>query len=273
MRVVRTNLRRQNFRKLNSPKQNTLQQQNSFRTDREYIDAIHFWSNQMKENCMFLYLLITDEGFSSLKDNAYNLFDSWSIFLQKTFQYVQDDKVFLDETDFMRIVESYNFIKDEFLVIIKNTKQFFQLITDSQLSGEWIGCINLCLIEQMMFQITYINSYLQNEWINSQKIDEANFWNKMNGYSAGHLSKLLDLSEIEANNTLIKFFDVFINLHPIFTEPDEYVTRSKKHAEMFRDYLIKLASMHENRQLKSCINKSYLNHIMRENERSIHQKY
>lgn len=244
----------------------------------EKIDFLHFWSHQMKEHCLFLHLLISGESNVSYQDRSYELFIEWSNFIQKIFSYVQDDKVFLNETDFKLIDMKFSDVKDELLIMLMTLKSFKTAILDDLKSGKWLGMIIPSLVEHFLLELNHVIDYLYNpvafstDWSVERlssahnNINHVEFWNTVSGGHAGYLSKLVDLSETSTSKELEDFFTIFF---ADITGYKDFYEESRKNIERFCEFTKNMMKKIELCGLKSCINKILMHHIIRENERAL----
>lgn len=145
------------------------------------IDEIHFWGRQMMEHTLLLFLGLQDndndikkemnntqlygprrdiDTNGSLKNQAFELFQTWKQFLQKSFYdkeiNVTMETVFLTQNDIAKF-ESDNIPIDNVNELIQNTIKFKTLVVNTLNQNEWIGWIYPALAEHMLQEAEYFN--------------------------------------------------------------------------------------------------------------------
>ena len=181
----------------------------------DIIDEIHFWGNQLKEHCIFLYIGLED---IQLKTKAWNLYLKWKAFME--LQFGDIDKLQSDDSLHKRLSDkilkkiydtSLHLRTFQSIFILVDDLRNLKLLILEQLRKKWIGWLNESFITHLLSELEYFQRKLTDvsrigtneddiEAINESK-DEAQFWVDVNSDHAAALSQLFDVQYLYDPNT------------------------------------------------------------------------
>lgn len=119
-------------------------------------DEIHFWSRQMTEHAMILFLGLEDND-GKLKNEAFELYQRWKNFITKNFYdngvVVTIETVFLSIEDLNKVEGKINL--SDVNELIQQTIKFKSGIIDILEQGKWIGWIYPSLAKHMLQEAEY----------------------------------------------------------------------------------------------------------------------
>lgn len=206
----------------------------------EANEHIDFWSKQMAEHALFIYLGLTN---SELKKQAHDLYlrlDSFSLKFKK-----------------IRILNLMNKI----LPILEEERNFQIILINKQKAGEWIGWLYPSLIKHMTMELDYFVNKLNG--VQYSQEDEIDFWQKEANDRIEVITHLLDPSQkkliAEANQIIDKYFNV----------PHHQKEEFKKSALEAIKQVNKFSKEHDINKvnIESLINKTLADHEMREGKK------
>jgi hypothetical protein len=172
----------------------------------DIIDEIHFWGNQLKEHCIFLYLGIED---TKLRTQAYDLYLKWYAFMELRFGDIdrslsndilsqrlsnkQLQNIYVTSSQLSTFKPIFGLIDD-----LRNLK----LVILDKLQKQWIGWLGEAFITHILSELEYFHHKLTGTprvGVNKDDIksieesnDEASFWVDVNSDHAAALSQLFD---------------------------------------------------------------------------------
>jgi hypothetical protein len=155
-------------------------------------DEIHFWSRQMMEHALFLFLGLEDNDNRQLKNQAFELHQKWKFFMDQNFYdkgiTVTMETVFLTADDLKKIGESMSLgaVND----LLKETIRFKSNVIQVLESGKWIGWIYPSLAKHMLQEAEYFDRKINGPAYTV--IEEINFSNFHHSGELGVTAQLID---------------------------------------------------------------------------------
>lgn len=244
----------------------------------QQIDDTHFWSHQLMEHSLFLYLGIEEP---QLKQRGADLHLSFKTYTDRMVaRGVDTDKIVLDAEDYAKLKD---LDLDEIFALTARLKEYKQEILTRLKAGEWLGWIWKTFVSHVLRELDFFIKKISNTDIDNTV--EISFWNQMNSEHVGMGGHLLDPEF--ANDTLVKqAFDLahalpegtalnqeselpqeFNNLHT--GEKMQYLNLSRKYAADLDEFArTTQAAVHAN-TVASIIHPVLIDHIVREGQRSM----
>ena len=165
-------------------------------------DESHFWSRQMTEHALFLFLGLEDKG-NSLKIEANQLFIAWKKFMKETFWEKgvdpKPDLITLTAEDLQKVG---TVDVNDTLFLIDLSEKFQTKLLDQYLrKNEWVGWIFVSLAEHMQKETAYFKRKLTGPAFS--QAEEIEFANQHHSEEMGATAQLLDPAP-ENNATIEK---------------------------------------------------------------------
>lgn len=185
------------------------------------LDEIYFWSRQMEEHCLILYLGLVEPKFIEPKQKHYSknekeqnfrhdakkLCKEWTMFINEYFVNKgiarELDKVFLTEKDLEKIKSMENQIKEKSLELLNITISFKRLLVETLNTNIWSGWIFPSLAEHMYNEANYFQRKLTNFEYGLD--EELQFINKHHGEEMAASAQLIDPSEQDLIEEIRKY--------------------------------------------------------------------
>lgn len=200
-------------------------------------EIIDFWSLQVQEHALFLYLGLVDQ---KLKDKANEIHKELKNFRNEWLQNPGSN------------------LANNILPLLRKERDFQIEVLDKLKSGKWLGWLYPTLIKHMTMELDYFVDKLNN--IPYTKAKEATFWKTEAQERLGATAHLLDPTEkklvSKANNIIKKYFNISTTNKEEFIES---VLKAVKQANIF----MKNVEVNS-KNILSIISKKLADHELRE---------
>ncbi len=220
----------------------------SIKIDREEAHReIIFWERQLSEHALFLHLMLEDDGSNNgrkLKNEAKYLHDEFESFIKEHKKYPHS----------MRVMEKILPLTEELRAFKKHLQVLLQ-------KGKWIGWIFPDFIDHVIDELDYFVNKLND--LPMAASEEIEFWNEINSEHAGFTAHLLDPKEFDLVAKAHEFSESFRSLPS--DEADMFLRLSLKESRKLDEFQKAAKTI----KPKSIIHPVLLDHVIRENNRSI----
>lgn len=235
--------------------------------NKESIDALHFWGNQLGEHAFMLHLLIVDE---ELRDQALNHHEKINRYMANTFESlgIDKEKIVLDDNDFNKInVIEFDF--QEALQLFEELRDYKKNIKRIIDEGRWIGWVFPIFAKHVLDELNYAYAIIQGQDLNDEDI--MHFWNESNAEAAGYSSQMLDPS-IENDSIIEKAKDYQIKVMNSLSieEKDQMIIMSIKYANELDNMISDTKQKIYDNEIKHIIHPALINHLDREDKRCLY---
>lgn len=205
-------------------------------------DEITFWTHQLSEHALFLYLGLTEE---SLRKRALGIHKEFEKF----------------RADFSKNPLA---VAPSVLPLSKKLREFKVDVLRRLNAGEWIGWIFPLFARHIILELDYMVDKLTG--ITYSDKDEVAFWNTINSEHASFAAHLLDPSE---RDLFIKADELSQSFPSVKSEEDMLVHISLNAAKDLDTYNKAARITMKGNELLSIIHPVLLDHVIREGQRSI----
>lgn len=202
-------------------------------------DDINFWSHQIAEHNLFIFLGLVDDGKNNVKELrnlAYSLYQDWTDFRK---QYLENE----DSTGIDKLLDAQEKLESD--------------IKSLQDKNIWIGYLYPAFVQHMIDEREYFIKRISDGLTQEEEIE---FWNHHDATEIAAESHMLDPTET-------KLYDTMDALRKNF-ESSTYSENAQAYfltlASQYSDLHENLKSLLKDNKLKSVMNMDLIEHAARE---------
>lgn len=159
-------------------------------------DEIYFWSRQMMEHFLILYLGLDDDN---LKGGAFELHNKWKKFIDHNFTErgvkPDIDTVFLTQFDLAKLGE---IDIDTVNRLIDATDKYKNKLIDILEQGKWVGWIFVSMVEHMLKETMYFKRKVNGPDFDVQ--EEIHFINDHHATELAATAQMIDPNPLQQKN-------------------------------------------------------------------------
>lgn len=251
----------QEYLKYRNKFENLLHQVNKKEVDKNIFpinDEIQFWSKQLMEHQLFLFLGLEDMPDFNLKSKAYEIYSEWKDFI----------KNISENIDIKKVNE-----------LINKTSDFTRTVISELSEGKWIGWIFPSLARHMLEESEYFSRKINGPLFTT--MEEIEYINKHNGEELAVTAQLIDPNrEQQKVIDIVRSYANQTKISSKWSEKDEKILRNLESTDLASYLMISIRYGKEiiqlaqdtgkkiaSRELKSIISPILAEHGLREFER------